>query len=452
MTVATQTATTGDFVLPDPVATVSYNGVTFGPLMKSTCEDSPLPDEAGRTNKYVEIKVSIEGYVTLKSPAATTDPQWATIRNLLTKAGGKLTYKNKGFGALNVNATGGQQDVKWGPVPKLLHFQPLGGSRSAMVKWECTVYVIDLAAQPTFGAGQSQPCQWNFGLILTYDEDGYSHISIKGTLEIPMTRATIGDRSIPDVVDKYRQKWINMQLDRNFFRETDRRFDYSRDKRTCEWSIEGEELPPMPLPVGCNRARGSMTVRNVNIGGTEGGELALADLSRWAVTLRARYAVRADFPRRRAYQDFLQLLWVRFWCAENAQNDVVPPKNPPSLVFDPSQPNAPQAPNVGMSAVLYGFSLDEGLYLDSKEIGFEATWFVPTQWYALIQSIGVWSKGAGQGQTEWKASAGAFFGWRSWLGDFIDPKADIIVDLGGGDPPPTTIPIKANPFPSSVNP
>jgi hypothetical protein len=299
-----------------------------------------------------------------------------------------------------------------------------------------------------------------------------------------MTRSAIGDRSIPDMVDQYRAKWMNLQMFPNFFRETDRTFDYSRDKRTCDFSFEGEELPPMALPVGCNRARGSMTVREINIGGGDGGVLATGALMQWAITLRATYTLRADYPRRIAYEDFLALLAARMNCSANAIRaplaapgaPAAPAGQPPPLKFNPAaigaaiggalgglggagalagnaiatlgalgaaaQTLAAAVPNPNaMNGILFGFSFDEGLYLDSKTMSFEATWYLVTQMEGLLAASGWTQEGVGQRSANWRASAGAFFGYKSWLTNYIDPNADVIVDMGGGGPPTSNYPI-----------
>ncbi len=466
------TSTTGDYVLPD-VGHVSYNGVTFSALYKSTCEGKPEIDQAGRTTKYVNIEINVEGVVTLSAPAVIIDPQWVKLRKKLTEQGGQLAYVGKGFGPLNVNGAASQfDDVKWGPIPTILSFQPLGGSpgvgmRSAFIKWKVFACITEQSTT-TRGQVDSALCQWSYGVKVEYDEAGYSHLSIKGVMEIPMTRSLIGDRSIPDMVDNYRKRWLDIQWDRRNLRVISRAFDYSPDKRTCEFSVEAEELPPGGLPLGANDARGVMTVRPINIGGSDGGPLGTVDLSRWAVTLRATYTIRGDYPRRQAYWDFLALCWARMQASANAEVDNNANPQPAKAQFD----YGPYAaigvaavvffPAVGavaayegykaifgqannakptvnrLGAVPYSFGIDEGLYLDSKSITFEMTWFLTTNFKTLILASGVWLPAVGESNNTWQTSTSACVGYTSWLSNWMDPNADIIVDLGGNGTTPNS--------------
>ena len=55
--------------------------------------------------------------------------------------------------------------------------------------------------------------QYNYGAEVHYDDEGYSRIALKGTLEIPLTRVAQGNRTLSDVVDNYRQAWLDIATD-----------------------------------------------------------------------------------------------------------------------------------------------------------------------------------------------------------------------------------------------
>ncbi len=62
----------------------------------------------------------------------------------------------------------------------------------------------------------------------------------------------------------------------------------------------------------------------------------------------------------------------------------------------------------------------------------------------MLVASGVWLPAVGETNGSWQTSTGACIGWTSWLNNFMDPNADIIVDLGAGtDTPNSQTPIAA---------
>jgi hypothetical protein len=87
--------------------------------------------------------------------------------------------------------------------------------------------------------------------------------------------------------------------------------------------------------------------------------------------------------------------------------------------------------------MLMEFGFDEGLYLDSKSITFNASWFLSTTWSNLLHATGVWRWWPNSsGGNAWALSVKDVMGWKSWLTNRVDQDMDIIVDLGGGEPLP----------------
>jgi hypothetical protein len=85
------------------------------------------------------------------------------------------------------------------------------------------------------------------------------------------------------------------------------------------------------------------------------------------------------------------------------------------------------------TAILTDFGFDEGLYLDSRTITLHASWvfFCTFTQVALCSGVHRWAPGMTGGFT-WAKSVQDIAGWRSWLSNTLDPKADVIVDLGEG--------------------
>ncbi len=469
MAVETIKSQTGPATLPD-VGSLIYNEVKFSCLFRSHATANPIPDEAKRTVKCVEVTIEAEGVVTLPDGAATTDDEMDFLRRQLSQQAGALRYRGKGFGTLSVNWPGGDSwDVEWGPVPQVLDFKPLGGSRSAMVSWRVVTRLApsDLSSQIS---GVAQPSntalvlQWNYAITRTYDEQGYTGYAARGVLEIPLTRNSQDARTVSLTVDNFRKKWLDFQPDLEIYRVTRREFGYSEDRRTVKWEFACEEIPPMGLPPGCTDARGTMSVRDVKLGKGNSGTMTGI---RWSVSLRATYTVRPDESQYIAALAFYSLLWFRMQCSAYA---IIPPTSGAGNALQQpilrTSPQGPPAGNVGLAgiprdtkavriwnallmnasslppgrkpaAIMTGFGFDEGLYLDSKTMTFGASWWITTTFPALLRATGVWRWLEGSaGGTLWAQSMRDIMSSSSWLTGQVDPNLDAVVDLGFAGAPP----------------
>lgn len=461
----------GFATLPD-VGVLSYNGVTFSSLYRSRLSGVAVKDEAQRTVKYAEWTLQVEGVVTLKSTDATTDDSWANLRRKLNEQGAALVYERKGFGPLSVNVPGGVlKDVAWGPVPETLQFIPLGSSRSAMITWTCKTRIPEITGLQQLPLPRM--LQFNEEIHLSYDEDHYSRMSVKGTLEIPLTRVAPGSRVVSRTVDDMREGFLDFValFDPTRFRVTQRTFDYSRDKRTCQWHFQVEELPPMAPPPGATVARGTYSVRPMQRGYA---------LCKWVCSLRCTYVIRKDFPRRMAWGAFVSLMAFRMFQSAFGHTDSPPARGvpgglPPGVRLGlgllpsvwaslfPGGGFAAAAPGVagwekrflaalgvagdaGGGGVAGGpegklarrafpihFGFDEGLYLDSKTVSFEASWALFTVVSHILLASGIWRTPleAPANASLWATSLKDVQGWRSWEVNALNPASDVVIDLGG---------------------
>jgi len=465
---------TGSAELPD-IGQLFYNGVTFSSLYTSQVSGECVQDASNRTTKYMAYTITVDGLVTLNDDVGdkTVDREWMFLRRQLTADAGVLVYTGKGFGQpFIVNQPGGTLfDVNWGPKPKLLEFVPLGASRSAKIKWTVTTYIPEFAAPVRVG---TQVLQFNQESSVGYNEDGYSTLSISGTLEIPLTRPTQGTLTLTRTVDDFRQVWmskISNSFDLTRFRVTAREFPTSRDGRTMEWKFGLEELPPMGPPLGILTAHGSMTCKPMKqINGIIG--------VRWLTTLKATYTIPKGQPRRMAYVMFMSLWIYRMRQALNGvvQGTNVPvaptpfqasapwistilswvgvgPGAPPPVIPAPVQnigppigpgpnpvptvgpPNPANGGGRGTQAMPINFSFEEGIYLDSKTVSFEASWIVTTTLSNLLAATGIWQSSGVEAQGpvacgRYATSIKNITGPVSWLPNPVDPASLAIVDFG----------------------
>lgn len=448
--------TTGPSPLPD-IGKLSYNGCVFSPLYETKVSGKVVKDNANRTTKFMEYTLSVDGYVTLPDGNEDINLTTTTMATLISSHGGVLIYTGRGFdlvinagGAGAAPVLGSVSDVAWGPVPELLEFQPLGAGRSAKVQWKCVVRI------PEIKDAKLGILQLNYETIVSYAEDGYSTLSIRGTLEIPLTRQSQINRNVTRTVDEHRsilEKRILNGIDLRRFRITRREFNISRDKRTLEWDIVAEERPYMDPPPLCTLARGNYNVRPTKVG---------LGLVLWLCTLKATYTVRSGARKREAWLAFLALLRLRMRASrfgnQVAVGDPQIPKVPktvfslfnfggipvpiPNPYFDTDNHYgsalgaaiAGGIENESRLVWLLDFSIDEGLYLDSKTITFSATWRLNTTFSHILLASGIWRKVVeedNKGNNLWAASVSNISGTKSWLPNELDPKLDIIVDFGG---------------------
>lgn len=450
--------TTGPASLPD-VGTLSYNGCTFSPLFETQVSGSAIEDEANRTVKYMEYTILADGYVTMPDQDSSIDPRMSDLRTLLYQQGGTLVYQGRGMD-LTVNPAGGggggnssKVDVAWGPVPRLLEFQPLGHGRSAKVRWECKTRIPEVTAYSistyTRGGLASIPLlQFNYETSVSYGDDGFSTLSVRGVMEIPMTRSpSITSRILTKTVDDVRSQIdsrVMSGIDLTRFQVSRRDFHISRDKRTMMWEFIIEEKPYMDLPEDCTVAHGTYSVRPARTG---------PGLVMWLCTLRASYTVRGDSPRRLAWLAFLALLRLRMSSSKLSPDLVI--NNPGTKPRGPGLFRILSTAGVGpiidilrnyraklqrdnaivnnaRKALLLDLSFDEGLYKDSKTTSFSATWRLVCPISHILVASGLWTKVEGNDRTLWSTSVSDISGSKSWLRNRIDPKLDVIVDIGGG--------------------
>lgn len=448
------TYTTGSVTLPD-IGTASYNGCTFSSLFISSVSGNMVQDNANRTIKYVEYTLVLDGYVTLDDTSPTTDGIMEVLQAKLSKQGGVLTYNGKGFGAWVLNQAGSvYKDVAWGPVPKILEFQPLGASSSAKIVWQV---VFRFPEYPPSPSNPFPVLQFNEECTVSYDDEGYSTLSIKGTLEIPQTRITVDNRTVPISVDSRRSEWLTQMvgtqttnnIDLTRFKKIGPEISISRDRRTMEWSLKATELTFMPLPPFCTAARGRHYVKNVSGPG----------LMRWSNTLTGTYTVAKNKPRRLAFDAFLSILR---WRMNLSQNGNIPPPTPAAATQNPSvigsilapitiapaaitspaaafyqsyfgQPAVPSG-QPSLRPLLFDFQIDEGLYEDARNISFTASWTIITTLSHILVASGIWQFDDRLQNFPLYANsvvltASGSPGSRSWLGNQVMP--DVIVDFGG---------------------
>ena len=435
------TVDTGLRPLPDG-GKVVYNGVYFSALYHSQVTGSPEWDRGHRTVKYMKWSFYFEGVVLLPfvpvgppQPGRqdSIDTQWMHIRKLLDQPAGTFSYQNKGFGPFLVNKEDGSVwDSAWGPMPETLEFVPLGASRSAFIRWRVTVNLPEFYNSVYAKAVLS----WDTSMSIDFGEDDYGTYTYRGAIEIPMTRKNVDTgigRTMPDSIEAYRQAFTDPGIP-DQYRPVRRGFNISDDKRTVNFEYVYEELPaggfmPGALPKNATDARGSYRVSSMPGKG----------FVRWQASLRASYTIRKDVPRRTAYLLFIGLLRSRMSQAKRQFLPLISAATTANFDIFTRGATAPipgnNFQNV-LTCIMVSFSVDEGLYLDSKSVSFEATWTLASNLANMLQASGVWKAVPDTDWLRWKTNIAPIMGPNNWDKVALNTIGDLIIDIGKPMVPP----------------
>jgi hypothetical protein len=280
-------------ILPNN-GTCSYNGAAFTALYSSRASAKPVRDEANRTTAYVQYTLSVEGYIA--GNTGGNDATLAQMRKNLSAQGGALVYQNKGFGDLIVNAPGLSpvKDVAFGPIPEILEWKPLGDVNAALVKWQVTTRIPECDS----AIYEKGLLALNYRIDTKIDDDGYTTLRTSGYLEIPMTRNSQADRTLPDTADKYRDLCVPA-VPLGFRRTQD--YSLSLDKRRLDFDITDQEVPAA-LPENATKIDARQEVE---------GKFSTGGFRMWTVSFEATITLQRTVPKTQALSIFLLIVSQR---------------------------------------------------------------------------------------------------------------------------------------------
>lgn len=273
---------------------LKYFGIEFL-VYSSEINGRPIRDEANRTVVAVEYTIKIKKAFITALPPDTTDDDMLDLRHRLFKDGGPLTYQDKGFGVLNVNQ-GNVWDAKFGPKIMNLNYIPIGDSYAGMISCDIVTVIPECIEHVTtfkFGI-----MALNFANSVAFNDTGLATITTAGYIEIPMTRTSPTNRSLPDHIDKYKEK-VQTPVPIGFARRSAHTKE-SLDKRRLDFEFVDEQLPKALFP-GIVRAPIRQSLRSALAQGFRIWEMELSG------TLVSAVGVRKE----NSYQLFMSLVQDR---------------------------------------------------------------------------------------------------------------------------------------------
>ena len=254
---------------------LEYNGFRFDPAATETLSVScrPIQDEAKRTVKYVEITLTVRTDIYISAldldddnvQIVSTDIDMDDAIQRLTSQGGSLNYQGKGFGSLNINTSvndgnikyTGQWDVAWGPTPTLVESKPIADNCAWRLTWSVKVCIPE-CDQASY---QNTIMSFNYWVDYTTDYGGYLTRTIKGHIEIPLTRQSQGDRQITTTADDFRDQ-IVCQVPSGFRDAGGGSYTLSEDRRRLDFQFVHQQLPGIVPPLGVLKCSMSMRTQN----------------------------------------------------------------------------------------------------------------------------------------------------------------------------------------------
>lgn len=249
--------------MPGIADTFTYDDIELGIGSRRHIEISMEMDPTNRQVKFHRIQVSVEAVIAVDIEASVEE-----IKARLTKPGGRLYIENCGFGeSLDIGGQSGQQDVKAGPHPKLIRFEPMAAtteSTAIEVTWQCETCIFFPKGEGEIGSILS----FVYGATYSIDAGGWTTRTVSGQLEVAMQRD--GDRFIAHNADHYREN-IKVIKPEGFART--QHYDLSQCKSILNFSIVDTQIktrqpyPPGVVEIACNhrvsRSRSQLaTTRN----------------------------------------------------------------------------------------------------------------------------------------------------------------------------------------------
>ncbi len=408
----------------------SYNGVTFTALCETlNYTVTPVEDVSGRTFSYYIHRIRLRDEVTVAF--GTVDSTMDALTTALMQPAAPLQFLNKGTGttmAVNINTV--PRDVVWGPKPREIAFEILGGNRTLRVTWTVEIALPNcpFGARTIFAL-----MEFNWRLTIETDKSGYSKRTYTGYLRIPQTRINTVAHVLSDCADNYWEAAIPPAIE-GFRRGTMSR---TLDESKCrlDFSVTDEEMPPNIPPPGIIEAQASHELY------TQGD-----NVFQWRGIINASYEVDRHFNKGIAYVAFWKLVQDRLSAGDPKLKKFFEGGD---KVLGSGVGNR----NDAVTVIPTGMRLREPEIYGRKTAEFALYYRFATSLENILTRGGLWRPVPGSDWGAWAASlSNSAFAARGNAFLRILPRDDLIVDLCGPQPrPPVQQPsqtvVRGNPGP-----
>jgi hypothetical protein len=327
------------------LGTCFYNGIEFPANVETTqFRCTPMYDSAGRTVTSSTFLLELKA---IWASDGGTDFIMSIVVPALTQPASPLVYTGRGFSDVRINL-GGDQDVNWGPKPRVVSLKPVGAGLSVEMVWQVEWNVPTCSDRVTVGF----PMEFTYSLMWNIDREGYSTRTMKGKVVIPQTRLNRNSRVPYTSADVWREKIAPAKLPG--FQRT-QNYELSEDRRTLSFTITDEQLPPELPPEGCLDAEGEHSLSS-DPGKTNNS---------WTGSLSASYRVAAGASVAPAVKAYFAILNNRVKLTRGA-GDLKGPVTP------------------------LQFTMSDKFYGKTKTVSFRCSYRVVGKLSTLLKSGGLW--------------------------------------------------------------
>lgn len=403
--------------LPNMGMLCEYNGVTWGPSAETTAFSvKPNLDPAGRTVMSATYTMTIAETI---ADATTTDPVILDKIARLSRNAGRLRYKGRGFGDIELNRGGlvaglGKRDVKWGPITQNVTCEAVGAGKAVRLTWTVEFTTVNCPDGLTH-AGQI--LQFTYTVGYEIDRAGYTVRTYDASLTIAQTKKRVDSNILEKAADEHLEKMMPA-LPVQFRPESVSR-RLSLDKCTLHLTVKHVQMPQAAPPDGC-------------VDGSVEHSYSSDGLYKWRGQISATYDLaRVEGDPAKAIEAFFALVRDRVAEARKMICDV------------PARPGEPPPLRVPVVLVPTHFGASEPNVYGRKQVRLSLNYHVSACTFGeLLRSGGLWrpfSEMAGaKGWKEWVASIPTALSPRGHALLRFDPKEDALVDacVPGSTPAP----------------
>jgi len=232
------------------VGVVSYNGYTFPNLINAKISARMVMDSAERIVKYVTYDIEITTVVVGSDPILNEDAgspnsivkdNIEDIRKRLSEPGQFLSFTAQGFGDFEINeSAGGVRDIKFGPKPRILAWEPIGSNKAVRIVWACETSIPECKKE--VGTPQYAHSLMNFEYEVEWaiNESGMTERRIIGEFEIPVSWGT--NNKLTDTADRYRHILERVPVLAGYARSHPL-LNLSKDRSVLTFTILDREIP-----------------------------------------------------------------------------------------------------------------------------------------------------------------------------------------------------------------
>lgn len=277
--------------------TLSYNGVSFGPLIKYKLRGVPEYDAARRTTTFIKYVLTVTS-IEYASDEDTLALSFLTKRESLLTAGGQLTINDIGWG--DTTTGGSHPEIVWGPHPLQADFTPLSGAVCWQLDWACEFKVSECGPSygPLSGGGGSKPLvAFNYEVTTSVDDQGFTTRVISGYVQIPQLRRIVGGRpgrTVADTAEFYRKR-IGFFLPENYER-VQQEWHVNGAQNELRFSIIDRQMRHEPYPPGIIKADVDFSIASQDW-----------PFLNWQFSVAGKFETTPGWPKAWAFVKFLEI-------------------------------------------------------------------------------------------------------------------------------------------------